>query len=197
MERILIFLKHHSPFVWRIIEFLNSIVFDLVYWSKIEKTLPVVFEEFIKPPFSYRRLNPDDSGPLFDLVRSQKSSDLEYFRPHCFDPNSIRQQFRNSSFLMMGSYDGAKMTGYFFLRFFVNRKCFVGRLIDESYRGMGIGNVMNNIMYETAWRTGFRCLSTISKKNERVMRAHSKNKSMVVIKELQNDYLLVEFIRNN
>ena len=54
---------------------------------------------------------------------------------------------------------------------------------------------MNFIMYETAWRMGFRCLSTISRNNIAVMRAHAKNPTMVVLKELSNDYLLVEFVR--
>ena len=54
---------------------------------------------------------------------------------------------------------------------------------------------MNKIMYETAWRMNFRCLSTISRNNIKVMRAHAKNSAMVVLKELQNDYLLVEFIK--
>ena len=95
---------------------------------------------------------------------------------------------------MMGTFADQKMVGYFFLRFFANRKCFVGRLIDKEYRGKGIGYEMNKIMYNTAWEMGFRCLSTISKNNKSVMGAHAKNSAMIVLKELQNDYLLVEFI---
>ncbi len=97
---------------------------------------------------------------------------------------------------MMGAFNQDKIVGYFFLRFFPNKQCFVGRLIDKEYRGQGIGTVMNNIMYETAWRMKFRCLSTISKNNIAVIRAHAKNPNMNVIKELQNDYLLVEFVRS-
>jgi hypothetical protein len=88
------------------------------------------------------------------------------------------------------------MAGYFFLRFFMNGKCFVGRLIDKDYRGKHIGKVMNRIMYETAWKMNFRCLSTISKNNQFVMRSHADNQKMVVLKDLQNDYLLVEFLDN-
>jgi len=54
---------------------------------------------------------------------------------------------------------------------------------------------MNNIMYNTAWRSGFRCLSTISKNNKLVMRSHANNKALKVLKTLPNDYLLVEFVR--
>lgn len=84
--------------------------------------------------------------------------------------------------------------GYFFLRFFWNRKCFVGRLIDEPCEGKGIGRAMNNIMYNIGWRMGFRVMSTISKNNHLVMRSHANNHRMVVLKELADDYLFVEFV---
>jgi RimJ/RimL family protein N-acetyltransferase len=96
---------------------------------------------------------------------------------------------------MMGAFDGERMIGYFFLRFFANKKCFVGRIIDKDYRGKGVGLTMNKIMYETAWGMFFRCYSTISNNNKAVIKAHAKNSSMKIRKELANDYLLVEFIR--
>jgi RimJ/RimL family protein N-acetyltransferase len=195
MERILLFIKHRLSFLWKIIEWGNGILFSLLYKSRLEKVLSGVFEEMSAPPFAYRRLNAKDTEALFDLIRMQKVSDLEYFSPHGFDSAAIRRQFKINSFLMMGVVDGEKLVGYFFLRFFANRKCFVGRLIDKEYRGKGIGSVMNSIMYETAWRMGFHCLSTISRNNTAVMHAHAKNPTMIVLKELQNDYLLVEFIR--
>ena len=94
----------------------------------------------------------------------------------------------------MYAFDGDRLAGYFFLRFFANRKCFVGRILDREYRGKGIGNEMNRIMYRTAWSMGFRCLSTMSKNNRAVMKAHSRNSTMVVLKELQSEYILVEFV---
>jgi hypothetical protein len=86
------------------------------------------------------------------------------------------------------------MIGYFFLRFFINKKCFVGRLVSTEYQGKGVGKTMNAIMYGIAWKMGFRCLSTISKNNHLVLRAHKNNENMVVRKLLDNDYLLVEFL---
>lgn len=194
MEGILIFIKHHFAFLWKVIEWSNGILFLIFYKAQMEKVLPEVFDELATPPFAYRKLDIKDAGLLYNLIHAQETSDLEYFHPHGFDFNSVRKQFKNRSFLMMGAFDGAKIAGYFFLRFFVNKKCFVGRLIDKDHRGKGIGHVMNNIMYETAWRMRFHCLSTISRNNSLVMRAHSKNPQMVVLKELQNDYLLVEFV---
>jgi RimJ/RimL family protein N-acetyltransferase len=196
MENFLIFIKHHLGFLWEIIEWGNGLMFSFIYQSKLERILPDVFRESEEPPFSYRRLNLSDAEALHNLIHSQKESDLEYFSPHGFEIKTIKKQFNNRSFLMMGVFDRQKIAGYFFLRFFANKKCFVGRLIDKEYRGKGAGLVMNKIMYETSWRMDFRCLSTISKNNIAVMRAHSKNPGMIILKELANEYLMVEFVRN-
>lgn len=195
MERILIFIKHHFTFLWKIIEWGNGRFFSLIYKTTVENVLSAVFDDLASAPFTYRKLEITDANSLKDLINAQKVPDLEFFRPHGFDLIAIRKQFKNPSFLMMGAFYNEKIVGYFFLRFFANKKCFVGRLIDLNYRGKGIGTVMNKIMYETAWRMNFRCLSTISRNNKAVMKAHSKNPIMVVLKELSNDYLLVEFKR--
>ncbi len=195
MEKILIFIKHHFGFLWKIIEWGNGLLFSFLFRSRLEKVLPAIFRELNGSPVSYRKLIPSDAEGLYELIHSQEGADLEYFQPHKFDIETIRRQFQNRSFLMMGVFDGNSIIGYFFLRFFANKKCFVGRLIDRNYRGKGIGLTMNKIMYETSWRMGFRCLSTISRNNLAVMGAHAKNPTMVVLKELANDYLLVEFVR--
>jgi hypothetical protein len=194
MEGFLIFIKHHFSFLWKIIEWGNGLLFSIFYKSKLEKVLPGVFREFAEPPFTFRKLGLSDAGTLHNLIHSQNESDLKYFKPHGFDIETIRKQFNNHSFLMMGVFEQQKIAGYFFLRFFANKKCFVGRLIDTEYRGKGIGLIMNKIMYETSWRMGFRCLSTISKNNLAVMRAHAKNRRMIILKDLANEYLLVEFV---
>lgn len=163
--------------------------------SRLEKVLHGVFKEVAESPYTSRKLVRSDLSLLHELLNSQNEGDLDYFKPHGFDLRSLIRQLDNPSFLMMGTFENHKLIGYFFLRFFANRKCFVGRLIDKHYRGKGIGSVMNNIMYEIAWRMGFRCLSTISRNNRLVMRAHAGNTNMVVVKELGDGYMLVEFVR--
>jgi len=196
MENVLIFIKHHFAFLWRIIECGNGWIFSLFYKSKLEKVLPAVLKELNENEYSFRRLKPSDAEALYKMINMQTLYDLDYFHPHRFDLISIKSQFENHSFLMMGAFEDDIIVGYFFLRFFINRKCFVGRLIDKNYRGRGIGEVMNKIMYETAWGMKFHCMSTISRRNKAIMKAHSKNQSMIIRKELQNDYLLVEFVQN-
>lgn len=197
MERFLLFIKHNVRFLWRIIEWGNGILFSLLYRSRLEKVLSGVFEEVTESRYNFRKLAQADINGLHLLLNSQDEGDLDYFKPHRFNIKSLERQLKIPSFLMMGAFDGEKMAGYFFLRFFANKKCFVGRLTDKDYRGKGIGRTMNRIMYETAWRMGFRCLSTISRNNTLVMKAHAENRNMVVLKELAGDYMLVEFVRGD
>jgi len=195
MERILIFIKHHFGALWQLIDWGNGIFFRCLYKSKKQAVLRSVLGGVENSSMTYRELQSSDIQSLKDLIDSQPQDDLTYFSPHGFDLASLQAQIKKPAFLMMGTFDAQKMVGYFFLRFFANKKCFVGRLIDRDYRGQGIGSYMNTIMYETAWNMGFKCLSTISKNNKAVMGAHAKNPTMKILKELQNDYMLVEFIR--
>lgn len=195
MEKLLIYIKHRFAFLWSIIEWVNDRLFFILFSKKLERCLAAVFKEFEKPSYLQRKLNVLDASALIELINYQEKSDIRYFRPHDFDLISIKKQLNKKSFLMMGVFDGSRLIGYFFLRFFVNGKCFVGRLTDRNYRGKGVGKMMNTIMYETAWQMGFRCLSTISKNNNFVLQAHKHNTAMLVLKELSNDFLLVEFVR--
>ena len=195
MERLLLFVKHNLKFLWELVEWTNGFLFSIIYQARLNKVISYVFSEYVHPHFAFRRLSSADMESLAALINTQPLSDLIFFRPHDFDIRSLNRQTGKRGFLMMGAFDNQKMIGYFFLRFFINRKCFVGRLTDSGYRSIGIGKVMNRIMYETAWRMNFRCLSTISKNNANVINAHSKNNAMIWLKDLRGEYMLVEFVK--
>jgi hypothetical protein len=197
MENILIFIKHHLEPLWKMIDSINASLFRIVFKTKLESIQSTVLRSIENKEYVFRKLLISDMRSLFRLISAQPMEDLRYFSPHGFDLKSLDACNRKTTFLMMGAFIGEKMIGYFFLRFFVNRKCFVGRLIDKEYRGKGIGEIMNFIMYEIAWQMNFRCLSTISTNNVAVIRAHAKNPTMIILKKLTNDYLLVEFVRKN
>lgn len=195
MEKLLIYIKHSFPGIWRIIEKFNNVLFKLRFANRFGRVSHQVIGNHTMPGFTFRKIDSNDMVALNMLINTQDPQRLTFFKPHGFDEKSLKRTFRNPSFLMMGVFDGTRMVGYFFLRCFWNKKCFVGRLIDEPYEGKGIGRVMNQIMYNIGWQMNFRVLSTISKNNHWVMKSHAGNASMVVRKELANDYLLVEFVR--
>lgn len=194
MTRVLLFVKHRLPFAWRGVEWLNACLFRLLHGQRVDREAQRSFEEFTHERYTFRALAEADLGQLHDLLHRQGAGRLEYFKPHGFDPESLRRALNNPSFLMFGVFDDDGLAGYFFLRCFWNKKAFVGRLIDEPHERRGIGRVMNDILYHTAWRAGFRCLTTVSKANELVMRSHRNNPAVKVLGDLANDYLFVEFV---
>jgi hypothetical protein len=192
---LLIFIKHRLPFLWRGIDWLNAVLFRLLHGDRVDKEAERCFREFTLQGYQFRALNECDLEALSNLLDRQTAGRLDYFKPHRFDRKSLERVVRNPAFLMFGAFNNDLLVGYFFLRCFWNRKCFVGRLIDEPYERKGIGRVMNQILYHTAWRAEFRCLTTVSKNNALVMRSHANNPTFRVLKELPNDYLFVEFVQ--
>ena len=194
IARILLFIKHRIPWLWAGIDWLNTHLYGILREKTMARTAEQAFEKFKLEGFEFRPLVEPDLSELQSMLERQKSERLEYFRPHGFDYASLEKMHANSAFLMFGVFTGQRMIGYFFLRCFWNRRCFVGRLLDEPYEGRGIGRVMNQIMYNTAWWSGFRCFTSISRKNRWIMRAHARNPHAKFVAELGNDYQLVEFI---
>jgi hypothetical protein len=193
--RLLIYVKHHLQFLWLIIDNFNGLLFQMLFGKKIRTEIKNATQTVTLDTFNFKILVYNDLPALTSLIAKQKEGRLAYFKPHGYDLKTLQRVFKNPAFIMMGAFEGQKLVGYFFLRCFCNKKCFVGRLIDEPYEGRGIGRVMNDIMYNAGWDAGFRVLSTISKDNKWVMRSHANNSTMKVLRELDNSFLLVEFMR--
>ena len=195
MTKFLIYLKHHVPFIWKMVEGINAFLFRLLYSKRFRQAADEVIACADLPGYVFRQLEKNDLPELERLLGSQPGERTAFFKPHGFDRKSLEAVYANPAFLMMGVFDGSRMAGYFFLRCFWNKKCFVGRLVDAPYEGKGVGRAMNGILYPIAWQMGFRCLSTISKNNRDVMRSHARNQSVRKVKDLAGGYMLVEFVK--
>lgn len=185
-------LKHHFKLVWSIIEWLNGKLFSLFYARSFETEIGKLLENSSSNKYKYKRLEEKNMEALSAFFERQPKESYRFFNPHSFDSASLKRMFDNPSFIMMGVTDGDKLVGYFFLRCFINKKCFIGRIVDAAYQKQGIANGMNDIMYKAAWRNGFQCLTTISKQNEAIVNLHKKEANTVILRELPNNYLLVE-----
>ena len=194
MTRLLLYIKHRIPSVWNLIEWLNAALFRLLHGTTLADEALRSCNEFHLAGYKFRLVRIGDLSALHTMLKRQSEERLRHFRPHGFEFADLRRIYANKSFLMFCVCHDEKVVGYFFLRCFWNSRSFVGRLIDEPHERRGIGRVMNNIMYHTAWRSGFRCHTTISKNNEMVMRSHANNPSVKVLGELANGYLFIEFV---
>ncbi|MGY6587750.1 MAG: hypothetical protein ACXIUB_05610 [Wenzhouxiangella sp.] len=193
IARFLLFIKHRMPWLWRMVDWLNAHLYSLLQRKRMAVQCDRAFEEFGLDGFKFRALVGEDIEQLESLLERQGPDRVRYFQPHGFDQSSLQFMLSNPSFLMFGVFRENLLVGYFFLRCFWNRKCFVGRLIDKPFERQGIGRVMNQIMYHIAWRSGFRCMTTVSRDNRDIMRSHEGNPHARVRQELGNGYILIEF----
>lgn len=193
--RLLLLIKHRLPWLWTWVEWLNARLYHMLHIRRMQVEVARAFAEFTLAGFEFRPLEESDLNALHKLIEHQGADRLEYFQPHGFDHASLMRMHANPAFLMFGAFHKQQLVGYFFLRCFWNRKCFVGRLIDQPFERRGIGRVMNQIMYHIAWRSGFRCMTTVSKNNHAIMRSHERNPHAEIVRELGNDYLLIEFMQ--
>lgn len=189
-----LYLKNNHPIIWKFIEFVNGKIFNFLYLKRFTAVNSHLLNSQELPPFTFRKLKEEDLEQITILIANLEPVQGAYFEPHLFDLKSLRRVFKNPSFIMMGVFLNSQLVGYFLLRCFINKKCFVGRLVDKEYRGKDIGKKMNEILYHSAWDSGFRCFATISKENDLVLKAHTGNPSMFVMHELDDNYLLVEFV---
>ncbi len=197
MIRILFFVKHRLGFIWRIIEYLNGVLFGVLFAKRFGRILDGELKNACTNQYSYHLLSPNDVDALQVFLTQQPEDQTRFFKPHAFDKTTLSRLLHNPSFIMMGIFtQHHQIVGYFFLRCFVNKKCFIGRIVDANFQRQGLAKSMSNIMYRTAWLNGFQCLTTISKHNRAIFDLHQKEKNIQVLKELPDHYLLVEMLPN-
>ena len=194
MPEFFIKIKYKYKNLWRFIEFVNGIIFSILFGNRFNFLKRNTLNLSVIEGYTYRSLSERDLTALETFFKNQDTKELQFFETHQSDSQSLASTFKNPAVLMFGAFHQKKMVGYFLMRCFINKKCFIGRFIDKDHRNMGLGKIMNNILYNSAWKANFRCYSTFSKDNQLIMLAHANNKSMKIIRELENDYILVEFV---
>lgn len=184
----------HSK-IWSFIEKMHSRIFGVFYAQSLKNSLQHQLDEITNNQISFRFLTQSDVPDLLLLLNTLEPELRGYFEAHAFTKIAIKKQLKNQALIMLGAFQAKRMVGYFFLRAGINKKCFVGRLLHKDFRNEGIGNKMSHILHKAAWQSGFRVFATLSPNNTLVMRSHKKNANMKLLKELPDNYWLVEFVK--
>lgn len=196
MIKLLLLLKHHFPFIWRWIENINGLLVGYMYEKRVVKTAVSVLSGLPGQQFTYRLIEDKDLPDLCSFFSFQPEEAYRYFQPHDFDLQTLRHLLKNPSFLMMGVFEEKTIIGYFFLRFFLNKHCFTGYLVDCEHQGRGIAKCMGRSMFEIAWSNGFRTFATVSRANTRALSAYRAINDFRIIKNLPDDYIYIEYLRD-
>lgn len=186
------FIKDKCSFLWDAVEWGNSFLFALQYSKKL-KGIPQILEGISNDTFTIRMTVESDAKKLEEFFAEQPESAFEFFKPHGFDEKSIEKVIRNKAFLTYVVWDGDIIVGYFFLRAFVNGKCFRGKIVDYRWRNKGIAKQMGIATNHIAMHLGLRMFASISPDNYASLASSKAVNEVKIVKTLENGYYYIEY----
>lgn len=191
------FLRDRLPWIWDLIDLINSFLFSLRYGSKlrtITNTVTKSYEE--KCGYKVVRIADMPADQLEAFFAAQPEEAYTFFRPHGFDTKSIKKLQRNNSFLAYILLDGENVAAYCFIRSFFMGKGFRGRMVGIDYRGKGLGTLMNKLMNDVGFGIGLRLFETVNKKNVASYRSAMSASNVKVLEEMEDDDLYLEILKD-
>lgn len=189
------FMRDKLPWIWDLIDVLNSWLFGLRFGAKLKAVEHEILERYGRE--CGMEIVPMREVPTNELVAFfsiQPEEAFTFFKPHGFDAVSIKKLQGNRSFIACILMDGSAIAGYCFIRCFFIGKGFRGRIVGIDHRGRGLGTLMNRLMNEVGFGIGLRLFETVSKRNVASYRSAMSASDVKVIKEMENDELYLEII---
>lgn len=192
------FLRDKLPWIWDLVDVLNSWLFSLRFGGKLKAVEPEALERYGRE--CGMRIAPMREAPTEELVAffaAQPEEAFTFFKPHGFDAKALRKLQRNRSFLAYILMDGSAVAGYCFIRSFFMGKGFRGRMVGIGHRGRGLGTLMNRLMNDVGFGIGLRLFETVSKRNVASYRSAMSASGVKVVEEMEDDELYLEIINSN
>lgn len=186
------FLRDKMPWLWDLVDILNSFLFSLRYGSKLKSfKFHNVPTGFIVVPISEI-----DAEELVLFFNHQPEEAYTFFHPHGFDSKSIKKLQKSKAFLGYALWDNSigRMAGYCFNRSFFHGKGFRGRMVDINYRGKGLGTAMNKILNEVGFGIGLRLFETVSKDNVASYKSALSASNVKVVEKMEHNELYLEIL---
>lgn len=185
------YIQDNCSFLWNVVEWGNASLFALHYRKRM-KCIPQILNCISNDIFNIRMTGNDDAKKLEIFFAEQPESAFEFFRPHGFDEKSILKVLKNKAYLTFVVTEKDEIVGYFFLRSFVNGKCFKGRIVDSFQRNRGIAKLMGKAINEIALHLRLRIFTTISPNNYASLASTKAVNDIRIIKTLENGYYYIE-----
>ena len=185
-------IKERLGFVWDLFEWINAALFSVSYANKL-KTLPSLLEQ-CSNDYIYRLANLTDVDALVEFFREQPENAFEFFKPHEFDAKSITKIIKNKSFLTFVVCKDNQIVGYFFLRCFINGKCFRGKMVHKEWQGRGIATRLGKVTSKITKLLGLRMFGSISPDNLASFQSAKASNDIRIHRILENGYYYIEFL---
>jgi len=187
-------LKYHYPTLWDIVESLNGSILGKAYSIRLKKVKELVLSYAIGQNFALKYANLHDSKDIVVFLRSLSEAERAFFNPFPFTLRSINHVVSCGTYqvYLVRNNQNNELIGLFFLRFFLNRQCFLGFVVKNEYRGRGIGGKMIDAMVRGVQGSGFTLLSTVCAENKASLRAHLACGQFEIIETLPTNEIVLK-----
>ena len=189
------FLRDKCPWIWDLIDVVNSWLFSMRFGRKLDKIETKLLERYGED--CMMKIVPMREVPTDALVTffaNQPEEAFSFFKPHRFDWKALRKLQRNKSFLAYILFDGEKVAAYCFIRSFFLGKGFRGRMVGIDHRGRGLGTLMNRLMNEVGFGIGLRLFETVSPKNVPSYKSALSASNVKVIQVMEDGDMYLEIL---
>ena len=144
--------------------------------------------------YQFRLAQPSDASALVTFFANQPEEAFEFFKPHDFDAKAIKKVIANKAFQTIIVWHDKTIVGYFFLRCFINGKCFRGKIVDKNWQGRGIAKQMGIVMTKVSQALGMRMFGSISPENYASLASAKASNEIKIHQTLDNGYYYIEFL---
>lgn len=201
LYKIAHFLRDHMPWLWDLVDILNSMLFRIGYGNKLKHVENEIcnkrnIKSLYCKGYDIVSIRDIETKDLVEFFSSQPDEAFRFFKPHGFDSKSIKKLQKNRAFIgyVLKDAVNGKIAGYCFNRSFFHGKGFRGRMVDVNYRGKGLGTMMNRLLNKVGFGIGLRLFETVSKDNVASYRSAISASSFKVVEELPHNELYLEII---
>lgn len=177
-------LQSKCPLIWTGVEAFNSFVCGVKFGNR--KKLKACVVEGV------RIADTNDARKLAEFFARQPEDSFKWFRPHAFDEGTLKKLLKQKSYIIYVQEENEEIIGYAFLRCFMNKTLFLGKMVDVNHQGKGVCTKLCAVGMDMAIAIGFRMFESINKQNIGSMKASQKACDVIVLEELENGDLLIE-----
>jgi len=193
MIEIFKMLKNRIPILWNIIEYTNGLLIHLFYGSMLDEISRKMINSKHLLKYKCERAKITDTDKLYQYMKRLGEEDIVYFKPFEFDKSSISNVLASGTYQLYLVYetDGNNIIGFFFIRYFINRKCFLGFYVDSEFRSRGIGKAMIRAIADSIHFSCFQLYSTVCEENQASLNAHLSAAPFEIIERLNSNEIVL------
>ena len=186
--------KSRYPMIWRLIELCNGYMLTKLASYKLNAIRKKIITYPIGQSITARLALINNIEEVVDFLKGLSQAERAFFNPFPFTLRSIYHVVSCGTYqvYLVRNNQNNELIGLFFLRFFLNRQCFLGFVVKNEYRGRGIGEKMIDAMVRGVQGSGFTLLSTVCAENKASLRAHLAGGQFEIIETLPTNEIVLK-----